>query len=462
MALASDLGAYAGTAVLLGFVGYRFGADRAAGGRAGQGAQAGQAGHDAKTWQTGRGPAEQAEHGAQAGQSPQDPFRWLVAGFGLFAAGSLAILAPASLRLLTEAGVGEASVVGIGDSLRTAAVSFLMAVAFALRPVAMVSPVQKQPQSAPAPAPAPRAPRSWVAPAIAVQLAMGVLFAAASPRADADGSLRVDIPGRWALAAHYLLFVGYALVCLTVLAAALLPQTRHRGSRQLRVGVRLVVAAIGLGGVWTLWTLDDIVAVARHGVQGGSDDSVSNLFGVSCAVLLLAGGTVSWWGGALTTPRRWWRAYQRYRTLGPLWSALLHELPHIALEPGDSPRLRADVEFLAYRRAIEIHDARLALRPHRQPGFEDWLAESGVEVGRYTSAELEAAALAVAVANLRTDRRFDGAGTVLDADPAPGADAGAESAWLVEVARAYRRSPLVRLAADRARAAAGSAADPAR
>ncbi|NUP53969.1 MAG: hypothetical protein HOW97_42625 [Catenulispora sp.] len=451
MALASDLGAYAGTAVLLGFVGYRFGADRAAG-------------------RTG---------GRRAEQGPRDPFRWLVAGFGLFGAGSLAILAPASLRLLTDAGVGEASVVGIGDSLRTAAVSFLMAVAFALQPVAAIAgtastadnsaaarsspsaPI-RTPPTAPAPpsAPhAPHAPRSWVAPAIAVQLAMGVLFAAARPRADADGTLSVDVPGRWALAAHYLLFLGYALVCLTALAAALLPQTRHRGSRQLRIGVRLVVAALGLGGVWTLWTLDDIVAVARHGVQGGSDDSVSNLFGVSCAVLLLAGGTVGWWGGALTAPRRRWRAYQRYRVLGPLWSALLHELPHIALEPGDSPRLRADVEFLAYRRAIEIHDARLALRPHRRPGFEDWLAASGVEVSRYTSAELEAAALADAVANLRADRRFDGGGAGPDADPAPGADAGAESAWLGEVARAYRRSPLVRLAADRARAEAESAAE---
>ncbi|GAA2017020.1 hypothetical protein GCM10009839_10970 [Catenulispora yoronensis] len=464
MAPASDLGAYAGTAALLGFVGYRFGADR---------------------------------------RGAPDPFRWLVYAFGLFEAGSLAILAPAGLRLLTGAGVGEATVVGLGDSLRTAAVSSLVGVAYALRPatagqVGAGSATASRfpgspglPESPESPG-APRSPgspalpagawpsgwsRSWLVPALVVQVMMAVLFAVARPQADAGGTLSVDVPGRVALSAHYSLFVGYTLFGLAELAGALLPQARHGGSRPLRLGVRLAVAAIAVGAVWTLWTLDDILSVARSGTQGGSDDSVSNLFGVSCVALLVAGGTVGRWGGALAKPHRWWRAYQRYRTLGPLWSALHHELPHIALDPGDRPRpgAAASIEFLAYRRAIEIHDASLALRQYRQPGFAAWLAAADIDAGRYSAAEIEAAALAVAVENLRRDRRFDGAGgdagsdAMPDAMPDPASGrasgrssntpaetaanpeagaAGAEASWLVDVAQAFRHSPLVRLALD--------------
>ncbi|GAA1985123.1 MAB_1171c family putative transporter [Catenulispora subtropica] len=421
MALASDLGAYAGTAVLLGFVGYRFSSGR---------------------------------------RTAPDPFRWVVYGFGLFEACSLVILAPASLRLLTDVGVGEAGVVGLGDSLRTAAVSCLVGVASALQPVSGDAPATsatslndstQSAHSSPS-------PRSWLVPAIVVQLVMGALFALARPEATADGTLSVDMPGRWALVARSFLFVGYTLFCLAVLAAALLPQARHGHSRQLRIGVQLVVAAIALGGVWTMWTLDDILSVARHGFQGGSDDSISNLFGVSCAILLLAGATVRGWGRALTAPRRWWRAYRRYRALGPLWSALHRALPEIALAPDDRPRpgAAADIEFLAYRRAIEIHDARLALRQHRQPHFTEWLAAAGVDVHGHSTAELEAAALAVAVENLRHDRQFEPTTSDPVTDQAPGTDAGAESRWLVEVARAFQRSPLVRLAAERARETGGA------
>lgn len=386
MALVSTLGSYAGTATLVGFVGYRFSTDR---------------------------------------RGRPDPFRWLVFAFALFEAGSTAILAPASLRLLTEAGVDGAGVVAIGDALRTAGVSCLAGLASALaggsaRPVARLV----------------RGLRSWLVPAVVVQLAMGALTAAARPQAGPHGTVSVDGAGRWALSAHYLLFVGYTLFSLALLAAALLPQALHGNALAPRIGVWLLLTAILLGAVWSLWTLDDVASITRTGIQQGPDDPLSNLFGFTCAVLLAAGGTAAHWGDALTAPQRWWHAYQRYRALGPLWSALLHDLPDIALHPRHSPGRGPGIEFRAYRRTIEIHDACLTLRPYRQPEFETWLAEHGVDAARFTPAELEAAALAVALRNLRAGRRFDPASSAVD--PGPVLDAESESAWLVEVARAFR------------------------
>jgi hypothetical protein len=73
-------------------------------------------------------------------------------------------------------------------------------------------------------------------------------------------------------------------------------------------------------------------------------------------------------GGVLAGIRH---RHRDLRQLYPLWELLYRATPGIALDPprsalADAIRLR-NLEFRRYRRIIEIHDGRLALRPHLDP-----------------------------------------------------------------------------------------------
>lgn len=361
------------------------------------------------------------------------PPRTAVYGFVVSEGATMALLAPASSDLLSGIGVSALSVVLAGEIVRTAAVGFLMLIGYSLAP------------------PPARTPAFVIPVAVLVQVLMTAAFLDARTVMTPDGSLVVHGFGRPLLALHDALFGAYAIWCLIVVLVALAHEAYRAAPGQLRNGLRLTLAAACVGIVWSAWTADDVINVLRTGYQDGAEDIPSNVLGAVCATLVVAGTTVAKWGDAAGAPLRWLRAYRRYRRLTPLWEALHTELPQIALtEPrrGIAGALPPNAEFALYRRVIEIHDGRLALRPYAPP-------RSAIVAALASAASIdslyEAMAIASALENLRAGRRL---AAPSDEESAPADDPSAdevsgsvdaEAAWLLEVAAAFD-SPAVHAA----------------
>jgi hypothetical protein len=421
----SDFSAYLAAAVLLGFVGYRFAMDRRA--------------------------------------APYPAQRY-VYGFVFCEGLAMAMLAPTTPDVLTRVGAGGLTAVGTGEVVRTAAISFLMLIGCSVDPGPEPSPA--------APGPARRArirarPPGTVAvavsAAVAVQAAMVALFLAARPEMTADGSVAVDRAGRWLLTAHDALFAVYAFWCLAMLAAALGRQARRLGPGPLRLGMQLTLAAVAVGMLWASWTVDDIGDVLTTGVQNGSEDTISNVLGAVCAVLVVASATTARWGDSFSAPLRWLRSYRMYLALEPLWEALRAEIPGIVLEER-RPKLgargpRPSAEFALYRRVIEIHDGRFALRPYAPARYavaQQLARMSAAPESDGLGALVEAASIATALENLRAGRKLEAPDArEVPLVPAASGTVAAEAAWLLKVTDAYTGSPIIPQVVDRLRESRG-------
>ncbi|MEU6174088.1 MAB_1171c family putative transporter [Streptantibioticus parmotrematis] len=371
--------------------------------------------------------------------SGTDPAQRYVCGFALCLGVSFVLLTPATLAWL-DAVLPGVVVELAGDSVKTAGLSFLALLALSLTNETPYAPGGV----AAGPGPGPVRPdlRHHVLVAIAVQLVSAVLLLGADPSMR-GGSMAVHGPAaRILLSSYDALFTCYAIWCLLVLTRVIVPHMRRAGPGPLRFGLELTTAAIVVGALWTAWSLDDVADVLAGGVQDGGEDTLSNVLGVICAVLTVSGATATLWGTRLATPLRWLRAHRRHRALEPLWSALHAELPEIALAPGRPSRRLPPwrAEFALYRRIIEIHDAALALRPYHDPHVASWIADR--DPAGPGGAVVEAAVLAAALENRRHGRRH-----VDDPDaghPAPTLPGtiDAEALWLVQVAEAFRASPV--------------------
>jgi hypothetical protein len=416
------------------------------------------------------------------------PIRWAGLAFALLEGCSLALLAPGTVGL-GHAGVDGLSVIALGDTVRTAALSFLMLLACLLNP----RPARR------------RSPSGQAAIAVSVQVVMVLLFVAAQPTLTTDGYLVAGSHGRWPLAARAALFAAYAVWALVELFIALLPQARLSPIGPLRRGVRLILAAVCVGVVWSLWSYDDIVRVLRYGRLDGSEDTVSNILGAVCATLVVAAALVGKGSVTFGATTRWVRLCRCYLMMGPLWSALHQAMPQIAFLEGGRPLFAgrpAGIEFALYRRVIEIHDGRLVLRAYHHPAVTTWLAEAGqvgpdeaqgaagarraaaagtslATAGNGTAtsvaapvdaALLEAATIATALENMRHGRRFAGSGEAAAHGVTYGAtystptaveigliptDLDAEVQWLSQVAWAFRHSPVIPELLERLRAEEG-------
>jgi hypothetical protein len=366
--------------------------------------------------------------------------------FALCEGCSLALLAPGTVAL-GHAGVDGLTVIALGDTARTAALSFLMLLA------CLVTPRPARRHSA----------GGQAALAVSIQVAMVWLFVLARPVLDAHGTLVAGPDGRWPLALRVVLFAGYAVWALIELFVALLPQTKLATTGPLRLGVRLILAAICVGIVWSLWSYDDVDRVLRGGVLDGSEDTVSNSLGALCATLVVTGAVIGKWSDTFGATARWLRLCRCYLMLGPLWSALRTAMPQIAFPQAGRPLLAGrspGIEFALYRRVIEIHDGRLVLRPYHHPAVASWLGQAGPPAGRAADADasdadaalVEAATIAAALENMRHGRRFASAGeaTARDTGLVP-TDLDSEVQWLSRVAWAFRRSPLIPVMLERLR-----------
>ena len=382
------------------------------------------------------------------------PIRWAGLAFVLCEGLCLALLAPDTVAR-SHAGVDGLSVSALGNTVRTAAVSFLMLLACLLNP----RPARR------------RSPRGQAVLAVTLQIVMVLLFVAARPTLSVGGELVVSADGRWPLVVRVALFAAYAVWALTELFIALLPQARSAATGPLRWGGRLILAAVCVGVAWSLWSYDDIVHVLRDGTIDGSEDTVSNTLGASCAALVVAGALAGRGSATYETAARWVRLCRCYFVMGPLWSALHEAMPQIAFPEAGRPLWAgrpAGIEFALYRRVIEIHDGRLVLRAYHHPAVAEWLEG---ESGAADAALVEAVTIATALENMRRGRRFVGSGAVAGRSGGAssgsagasgggtggtavrqatagdltliGTDLDSEVQWLSQVARAFRRSPAI-------------------
>ncbi|GAA4964449.1 MAB_1171c family putative transporter [Kineococcus glutinatus] len=226
-------------------------------------------------------------------------------------------------------------------------------------------------------------------------------------------------------------FLGWSLVDVQLAWSRL----KHRTSGPLHTSLRTFAlgAAFGLGYValrllgeaalFTGW--DTVVAFTRVGCLA-----------LGSVAALLAVASVTWPAMRMRIHqlRTWVRARRQLQQLLPLWRDLADVAPEVALEHPRSPIREAfdvlDVRWRLYRRVIEIHDARLALRAHALQ-----LADAAA-----TPHAAEAQRLAAAVTAARAGHH-DGAPTASEhslGERAPVADdMDREAERLAQVAREY-------------------------
>jgi hypothetical protein len=163
-------------------------------------------------------------------------------------------------------------------------------------------------------------------------------------------------------------------------------------------------------------------------------------------VLVLIGVTLPSWGPriGLSALFDWvgrWRTYQRLR---PLWFALYQANPQIALVRPKPVLLEllllGDLDLRLYRRVIEIRDGRLALQPYLDPRIGLAARDRSGVTGQELDAIVEATTLAAAV-----DAKRSGAPprTTEPVAVPGGRDLESDTAFLNDVARAYRKLKLV-------------------
>ncbi|WP_338056621.1 DUF6545 domain-containing protein [Sinosporangium album] len=121
-----------------------------------------------------------------------------------------------------------------------------------------------------------------------------------------------------------------------------------------------------------------------------------------------------------------------------------------------------DIRFLLTRRIVEIRDGFLAIRDYRSPGVENRATAMGERHG-YSGEKLrmvvEAAVLADALEAKRSGRSPEGVGTVPEREIEK-LDVSTEIGWLVGVADAFIRSPVVAEVVAEARRGRPTTEDP--
>lgn len=161
--------------------------------------------------------------------------------------------------------------------------------------------------------------------------------------------------------------------------------------------------------------------------------------------LTFVGATIRWWAPriGLSALVAWVRQYRVYLRLRPLWLALYEVSPHIALEPprsGPADLLPGDLGLRLYRRVIEIRDGRLALQPYLDLDVAEAARKNAAQVG-LRGQELDAFVEASVLADALNARSRGVRTPAVDAPVGVpgGGDMGSDTAFLTEVARAYRR-----------------------
>jgi len=296
--------------------------------------------------------------------------------------------------------------------------------------------------------------------------AMATLFFA-TPRPESHGVFGSAYATEPTLASYALLYAIYLSIALIDLLVLCWRYARRLPERfWLRLGLRLDAFGCFLGLVYAVekaiyvgneWAGLDLLFPHHAGPCTSPFTPAPCGFSIglpaTAVLVIIIGVTIPAWGPRIGAPFAWIRRRGDLRKLEPLWRALQEASPHLAFTTVDDRH--ADTAFKLYRRVIEIRDGQLALRPYRDPALTTAATQAARNAG-LTGAELHATIEAAEIAAALTAARSAEHPEPLD-DPPPvsGAPAGttltAETAWLVRVAEAFTRSPIVRAQAARSR-----------
>ncbi|MFI9366861.1 MAB_1171c family putative transporter [Kitasatospora sp. NPDC053057] len=375
---------------------------------------------------------------------------------------ALLVLAPPTVRAVQGTGVPVLAVLVIvlGDGLRDGAAAAIRLLAPALREADAGCAAHADPATH----------RHGVRGGLALLgtvlgLRLALITAAAPGLAGEDLTVGPELSARLALAGYTAVGMLHTTVCLIALLRELVRRTRAAGPGRLGIGLRLLTGGLVAGLLWNAWSMDDVLRAAATGSQDGPEDTLCAVLGGLCAALIAAGLGSTLWPTAAGAVRGWLRAHRHYRALTPLWRDLHTVLPEIALDPARRlPLPPRDPQFALYRRIIEIHDARLILRQHRDPRTARWLDHA---TRRFPPPRAHAAATATAeAAALAAALELAAAGTVpepavTEATAVPGAHGtttmdtmDGEAEHLAHLARVYATCPAVAEVRARARARA--------
>ncbi|MFG1949403.1 MAB_1171c family putative transporter [Nonomuraea sp. NPDC048826] len=243
---------------------------------------------------------------------------------------------------------------------------------------------------------------------------------------------------------YWLVYTTYLIPAFGSMAVLGRRYARMSTAPLLRVGLRLVTVGAYLAiGYHVHKTL--VFAAARLSFSYPPTGSLlaDGILPLLAHLLVLSGATLPAWGRLVNAPASlvWLDRYRTYQTLRPLWRALYAANPHIALTPATPALLDLltvrDLDLRLYRRVIEIRDGRLALAPYLGPEA----AHAGA--GR-TGPHGEALDAAAEAATLHAALRAKARGMIALPDPVihtpGGEDLVSDTAFLREVARAFRRS----------------------
>jgi hypothetical protein len=297
----------------------------------------------------------------------------------------------------------------------------------------------------------PRAARRTMRRSTVVAVAALALMAVLFTTAPVEGPTRdfAATYGREPLFLAYLLvYLGYLSVALSGVLSLTRRYARHTERVFLRVGLRLMGLGAMCGLLYVGYKATYFLLLLMRHRSFGVESDISTALAAAAALLVTVGATIPAWGPPLARISQRFSQWHAYRRLRPLWGDLSAVAPDIGLTPVTSGLAKLalrDAGIHLYRRVIEIYDGRMALRPYLDKAVADrarLLADDAGLVGTGRDAVVEAARLAAGI-----DAMKRGTSAVEEDSSVPPSPGGTslsdEAAWLIQVAHAYRQSPVV-------------------
>ncbi|ROQ70225.1 hypothetical protein EDD93_4736 [Streptomyces sp. 840.1] len=260
-----------------------------------------------------------------------------------------------------------------------------------------------------------------------------VLFFTAVDRSEPSTDFAADHAGQWGAG----LFLTVAYAYLGAVAGVACFQWARAGwraeYRSLRIGLAFMSAAMLIYTVYpamriiTVWEPTGATAATMRMIADSVTLTVALLFAVGAAI-----------PSTIVLSERWaaWRTYQK---LFPLWSDLVRQFPHLAVQPAGSRlrealRLWAPLSMRLDRRIQEIANAVEHLRQHATPELFP-CAQRLAEDHDDPEPAAEAYWISAALASARAGRHNPKAVRALPSKPL--ANRRAEAYWLVLVVGVY-------------------------
>jgi hypothetical protein len=305
-----------------------------------------------------------------------------------------------------------------------------------------------------APEQARRRAKITISAAVVILIAMVALFL----RSDAVHHRQSSFKAWYGGSVEYELYLLIYLATYTVAEIEVIRLCRRYAKVITRSWLRtgLITTSIGaaIGLLYALTRLADIAA-ARAGADISRFENVAEVGAGLGALLVMVGLTLHWWGPRISAIAMRSRRSIAYARLRPLWACFYAMDPSIAFDDqrqvssgpnfNRARRVRlvlSDPEYHATRRAVEIRDGILTLRPYQDPDYAErarthyggrGLAGDDLDAA-VTAAQIHAALDAREAAPRREQPPSPTAGN------AP-ANLDAELAWLLKVTKHFKKKP---------------------